>query len=506
MAEPVSVGIGIAAGVLAFVQVALAESKWLYTQFSSLTSHKAIVADFLRELKGLEDVLGELEVYIQGPMTREDEARLGPIRIPLRDCAELLETLTQSYKTCDVQNPQSRRENFSRWLKMQYKGKSMEDAYKHLQSKKATLVIALAFITLRDGGMTQSKLDDLKSDISSYQADMIDSLEDLDTRITSAADATKQDLEAYKRELEATQQLLRAAAEATAMTKPAPSMVIEGNVVDQASRQVLGTDTTDAKYDLTARENTSRNQSVQMIGNYRPESIRTVINSLPPSTTNVPIGMSAVRLLTPSSRSSSLKREPAQARRRRALPPSSLPGQPPHPSQWTTQTTAASKPTPRPPPAREPGTRTPAARPICGGTDDCLAYCQAALGATPYGTSVTCSGTGELAGEGLGRCSCIAMTADAAQDITNAFVAIGEVACVVLDEALALTPTVLQAVGAISRSTELKWAAKIFKIGVNLMAHGAKLGRCANAACPGHQSVAIDPERLEEGLSWLDVC
>ncbi|KAK3075439.1 hypothetical protein LTR53_001224 [Teratosphaeriaceae sp. CCFEE 6253] len=458
MAEPVSVGIGIAAGVLAFVQVALAESKWLYTQFSSLTSHRAIVADFLRELKGLEDVLGELEVYIQGPMTREDEARLGPIRIPLRDCAELLETLTQSYKTCDVQNPQSRRENFSRWLKMQYKGKSMEDAYKHLQSKKATLVIALAFITLRDGGMTQSKLDDLKSDISSYQADMIDSLEDLDTRITSAADATKQDLEAYKRELEATQQLLRAAAEATAMTKPAPSMVIEGNVVDQASRQVLGTDTEDAKYDLTARENTSRNQSVQMIGNYRPESIRTVINSLPPSTTNVPIGMSA------------------------------------------------SKPTPRPPPAREPGTRTPTARPICGGTDDCLAYCQAALGATPYGSSVTCSSTGELAGEGLGHCSCIATTADAAQEITNAFVAIGEVACVVLDEALALTPTVLQAVGAISRSTELRWAAKIFKIGVNLMAHGAKLGWSANAACPGHQSVALDPERLEEGLSWLDAC
>jgi len=80
-----------------------------------------------------------------------------------------------------------------------------------------------------------------------------------------------------------TQQLLQAAAEAAATTKPV-SMLIEDNKVDQASRQVLGSDAKNAEYDLTAKRNTSQNQSYQMIGTFSPESIRTVLGSASAST------------------------------------------------------------------------------------------------------------------------------------------------------------------------------------------------------------------------------
>ncbi|KAK5701503.1 hypothetical protein LTR97_004318 [Elasticomyces elasticus] len=234
---------------------------------------------FTRELGSLTAILEKLNAHVRQATTAQAEERLESIHTPIHDCEVLLVSLTASFRSCNVQDPSSRRENFSKWLKMQFKGKSMEDAYKHLQSQKATLNIGLSFITLRDGSMTQDKLDELKSDIDSYQADLNDSLHDLTVRIVSTSQEARQDLEAYKRELEAAQLLLKEAARVAATTRPA-AMVIEENLVDQGSRQLLGTDAENAQYDLTARGNESRGQSVQMIGNYTPGSINTVLGSM----------------------------------------------------------------------------------------------------------------------------------------------------------------------------------------------------------------------------------
>jgi len=121
---------------------------------------------FLRELKGLEDVLANLAAYADvGPVTQQDEARFQPLYAPARDCKAILVELTASFKSCEAQKPESRWENFSKWLKMQFKGKSMEEAYVNFQSQKATLVAALTiatlYVQLRDMSMASLHLTDL---------------------------------------------------------------------------------------------------------------------------------------------------------------------------------------------------------------------------------------------------------------------------------------------------------------------------------------------------------
>ena len=89
---------------------------------------------------------------------------------------------------------------------------------------------------------------------------------------------------------------------------------------------------------------------------------------------------------------------------------------------------------------------------------------------------------------------------------THALIAVGETACFVVNEAAALTPKALSAIGTISKQQELKWAGKIVKVGEHIVARGAKMGKCDNVGCPGHQFTMLDPKNLGKSLGLLNVC
>ncbi|KAK1074685.1 hypothetical protein LTR74_000929 [Friedmanniomyces endolithicus] len=164
---------------------------------------------------------------------------------------------------------------------------------------------------------------------------------------------------------------------------------------------------------------------------------------------------------------------------------------------------AANKDTP---PCAEAGNESPSRGPVCSRWQDCSAFCHTALGSTPHGISITCESAQVLNGHPYGLCTCIGLTAGEAQDIGNAIIAIGETACIVVDEALKITPKLLSLMGTLTRQTELKWAGRLIQIGTNIFAHGSKLGHCDNAGCPGHNFVAVDPAHLEKSLGLLNVC
>jgi hypothetical protein len=138
----------------------------------------------------------------------------------------------------------------------------------------------------------------------------------------------------------------------------------------------------------------------------------------------------------------------------------------------------------------------------CDRASDCK--CGERLGPsnTPFGYTETCSGSSSVPNS----CMCVALTEEASDDITQGLIAFGEVTCMVVNEAAAMEAKLLKLTGKVSKMPEMKWAGRIYKVGLNVWARGSKMGSCKNVGCPEHQFVAIDPEDMEKDLGLLDVC
>ena len=106
--------------------------------------------------------------------------------------------------------------------------------------------------------------------------------------------------------------------------------------------------------------------------------------------------------------------------------------------------------------------------PICFADDPgqadsvCIPYCQKTIGSDPLvqqgGLSSTCLGA-------PGNCIC-----RAAQFEGQALIAIGEVACFAVDEAIAWSEELLKDIGKLSGESALKWASEVLTIGANVVA------------------------------------
>jgi len=138
----------------------------------------------------------------------------------------------------------------------------------------------------------------------------------------------------------------------------------------------------------------------------------------------------------------------------------------------------------------------------CDRASDCKCAERLGEGNTPFGYTETCSGSDTVPSS----CLCVALTEQASNEITDTLIAIGETTCMVVNEAAEAEAKLLKLAGKVSKEKEVKWAGRIYKIGLSLLAHGSKMGSCKNVGCPGHEFVAIDPEDLEAQLGLLDVC
>jgi hypothetical protein len=138
----------------------------------------------------------------------------------------------------------------------------------------------------------------------------------------------------------------------------------------------------------------------------------------------------------------------------------------------------------------------------CDRASDCKCAERLGEGNTPFGYTETCSGSSTIPSS----CLCVALTEEASKDITDALIRFGETTCMVVNEAAEAAAKLLKLAGKVSKQTELKWAGRIYKIGLNVFAHGSKMGSCKNVGCPDHEFVTIDPEDMEAQLGLLDVC
>jgi hypothetical protein len=138
----------------------------------------------------------------------------------------------------------------------------------------------------------------------------------------------------------------------------------------------------------------------------------------------------------------------------------------------------------------------------CDRASDCKCAERLGEGNTPFGYTETCSGSDTIPSS----CLCVALTEEGSKEITDGLIRFGEVTCMVVNEAAEAAAKLLKIGAKVSKQTELKWAGKIYKIGLDVWAHGSKMGECNNVGCTGHQFVAIDPEDMEAQLGLLDVC
>jgi hypothetical protein len=152
VAEPVSTGIGVAAGALAFAEAALASAKFLHNQFENIRSHKDTLNRFVNELASLQTTLQSI-VSIVGPdaprpLTQRDETRVRLLEEPLRCCANTCNALANGLQRCRISDSDGKGDYFWKWLKQDFRGKKTKEAWQELERHKNTLAVALQFVSM----------------------------------------------------------------------------------------------------------------------------------------------------------------------------------------------------------------------------------------------------------------------------------------------------------------------------------------------------------------------
>ena len=152
VAEPVSAGIGIAAGALAFAEAALTATKFLHDQFESIRSHKDTVNRFVNELASLQTILQSIVSIVSPdaprPLTQQDETRVSLLEGPLRHCADTCDVLRDSLQRCRISDSGGKVDYIWKWLKQEFRGKKMKEAWQQLERHKNTLTVALQFVSM----------------------------------------------------------------------------------------------------------------------------------------------------------------------------------------------------------------------------------------------------------------------------------------------------------------------------------------------------------------------
>ncbi|MCJ1433476.1 hypothetical protein MMC27_002838 [Xylographa pallens] len=318
VADPISTGIGVAAGALAFAEVALASAKVLYNQFESIKSHKDIVNRFVNELATIQTTLQSIVSIVAPdfprPFTQQEETRGRLLEEPLRCCTETCDALANSLKCCKINDSDGKMDYFRKWLKQNFKEEKTKEAWRELERHKNILAITLQIVLIKDVQMNHDELVQWKNRIAETAENIINEelprvVDVISHLIREDANERAQQMQDYQHELEAELRLLKQASEAAANVQPS-SRTIEANEVGERSGQYLDAGPTGIYRNVLVKNNKSTRESMQYIGDmsqYKPEMMDHmarpgVVHTAPPAGFSVTPGPPANAIIVAMNR------------------------------------------------------------------------------------------------------------------------------------------------------------------------------------------------------------
>ena len=133
--------IGITAGLIGIASFAFQTSKELYNFVNSIQNAPQTIRDLKAELIALGPILSSIQQVITS-----DASRFEDVRYPLHQCGMVCFHLRSLLQQCTEHSATGR--SARDWVKMQYKGKTIDGYKGQLASYKATIGIALSVYTL----------------------------------------------------------------------------------------------------------------------------------------------------------------------------------------------------------------------------------------------------------------------------------------------------------------------------------------------------------------------
>lgn len=134
--------IGVTAGLLGILTFALQSSVEVSNLISSIQKSPQTIRDLKCELSALDPILTSIRTVIES-----DASKLEEIRYPLHQCGMVCSHLKTLIQQCTEHSSASTR-SVRDWLRLQYKGKTIDGYKSQLASYKATIGIALNIFTL----------------------------------------------------------------------------------------------------------------------------------------------------------------------------------------------------------------------------------------------------------------------------------------------------------------------------------------------------------------------
>ncbi|THZ74014.1 hypothetical protein D6C85_03713 [Aureobasidium pullulans] len=269
MGDPLS----IASGVIGILTLALNASKKLYELSQSIQGHPREVESMRDEFKMLSSILKQLQQKSTKALSSKDEL----LEAPLKGCFDCCDELNKSLK--GLGSPGVRD-----WLRLQFRGRAIEDLKARLLSYKSYLSIALQVIELEESSATRDNVNKLKEQLISIKKDLEYDLRVVNGDLVGVQKSLKEVLEKERRSLEANVAACQAAETALERHRNV-DLTFTNNTANTNSRQLLGTDNLDVEGRITATGNRAEASSTQGIGMYSAETLRHLLRrSTSPST------------------------------------------------------------------------------------------------------------------------------------------------------------------------------------------------------------------------------
>jgi hypothetical protein len=134
--------IGVTAGLMGIATFAFQISKEVYDLVDSIQKAPQTIRDLKSELAALDPILSSVQKLVTS-----DASKFEDIRYPLHQCGMVCFHLRSLIRQCTEHSANGTR-SARDWVKMQYKGKTIDGYKGQLASYKATIGIALNTFTL----------------------------------------------------------------------------------------------------------------------------------------------------------------------------------------------------------------------------------------------------------------------------------------------------------------------------------------------------------------------
>ncbi|KAB8072334.1 hypothetical protein BDV29DRAFT_177530 [Aspergillus leporis] len=263
--------VGLVSAILGLTIFAYDTSKSLHEAVSSFRTQRKTIKDLQDELNSLTTILGSIHTHVEGS---DEVERLEPLQEPLKCCLTICQEMRETLQACTKHSAEGR-DSVRDWLNMRYHGKSFEDIRKRLNSYKSTLSITFASINMRNHGITQESLNDLKDSIRGTKEDLEDQLDQIHEAIRSTDALNRATFQADQARLVGSLKSIEWAQQVADTTLP--KVVVESNRAGQGTRTIFGTDTSQPQFSLNVSENEAGLGAIMAAGVHTPQTLQALL-------------------------------------------------------------------------------------------------------------------------------------------------------------------------------------------------------------------------------------